>query len=1137
MTHRFPRLPLAKAQTRHGSAWAPLALVAVAAAAAVGLSSCADTAATADTSSTLPTDGGGTGFDVPKQDSSGLDSSVADVAGKTCSTDGDCDDKNPCTDNFCTAKKCSSFDNSATCNDGDACTTNDQCKGGKCTGKNTCDAGSTDTKTDAGTTDTKPDTTLPPIGPDLKAGDLVITELMFNPYGAGAVSDDLGEWVELYNTLDKAVDLGGAQIKSPGDSQAFTIPGKTVVPAKGYIVLGSSNDVAKNGGVTVAAVWGTTIKLTNVTDGVSLETNGVVVDAIAYDQSKGWPNLNGVSLSLSPSATDAAKNDNPVSWCGANSAMASTDKATPGKANDECKADQDKDGVSDDQDNCPTLANPTQLDANKNGVGDACEGPVASCGNSKIETDENEVCDDGNKFSGDGCSAWCQLEKAIPVGSLIITEIMTNPAKVADDVGEWIEIKNVGNDAVELNGLMVQIGTAKPIGAPIEAPTPIVLQAGAYALLAASADPIVNGGLPKPTAVYAKVQLSSTAATVSIWSAGKELDHVTYGTGWPMVAGKSMALEPTVTTAAENDAPGAWCKGQAIYGDGDFGSPGQANPACTGGDLDEDKDGIPDKADNCLAEKNADQTDADGDLVGDACDNCPDIKNNDQNDSDGDGAGNVCELPGCGNGVVEKGEICDDGNLKSGDGCSAACGGEVLPEPGQLVISELLPDPSTSTDANGEWVEIYNAGTTTVELAGLVIKSSNPAASVPSDKSYLLPPGGYAVLAKTADPLINGGIEGAIAVPGISLSNSTTTKVDVRLESAGKTIDSVLYNVAGFPKVTSGVAMQLSPTSLAADKNDNPGLWCLASAPFGKGDKGTPGKANSDCPKDSDGDGAVDAVDNCPAKANADQKDSDADKVGDACDNCVLDKNADQLDTDKDGKGDVCQNKPVPLCGNATVEAPETCDDGNKVDGDGCSATCSNEGAAGAPAPGDLVSTEIMVDPTTTEPGTEWFEILNVSAQTFDLKGMVVQGKDATEKFTVTTSVACAPSQIIVFANSLDLTKNGNVKADVAYSNSSFPLSNSSADGIELLWNGTSIDKVAFTWGGTGWPKLSGATLSLSASKTTAAANDAATSWCLGGASWTGSVDKGTPGALNPECAPAVPGKPAGYPSSWPWFW
>ena len=35
-----------------------------------------------------------------------------------------------------------------------------------------------------------------------------------------------------------------------------------------------------------------------------------------------------------------------------------------------------------------------------------------------------------------------------------------------------------------------------------------------------------------------------------------------------------------------------------------------------------------------------------------------------------------------------------------------------------------------------------------------------------------------------------------------------------------------------------------------------------------------------------------------------------------------------------------------PLCGNSVVDPGEICDDGNSIDGDGCSSTCSIDGYA-----------------------------------------------------------------------------------------------------------------------------------------------------------------------------------------------
>jgi hypothetical protein len=61
-------------------------------------------------------------------------------------------------------------------------------------------------------------------------------------------------------------------------------------------------------------------------------------------------------------------------------------------------------------------------------------------------------------------------------------------------------------------------------------------------------------------------------------------------------------------------------------------------------------------------------------------------------------------------------------------------------------------------------------------------------------------------------------------------------------------------------------------------------------------------------PPDTDGDGVIDAKDNCPKRANPRQEDQDGDKVGDVCDNCVATKNPSQKDLDGDGVGDSCDS-------------------------------------------------------------------------------------------------------------------------------------------------------------------------------------------------------------------------------------
>ncbi|MSP91877.1 MAG: hypothetical protein EXR79_08785 [Myxococcales bacterium] len=817
---------------------------------------CANTDPTKPATTTLVPDAGGPTFDSgPKTDGAKTDGAKTDGA----TSDGvaadaglkdtwagcpPCDDSNPCTDDLCGVDgKCANQPNAADCDDKDPCTGGDKCAGGTCApgkAKLCLDGGAADAGDTAPPKDAAADA-APPKGPNLKAGDLVVTEIMTNPFAA---QDSVGEWFEIFNTTDAAIALEGLVVRDAKPDKYF-VPASVTIAAKGYLVFGLEGDKAKNGGVPVDHVI-KSFALFNSADQVILESNGITIDQVAYDIQKGWPDTNGVSLSLSPTATDFKANDVPANWCGATTALGpGLDKATPGQPNDACLPDGDKDGVPDAKDNCPTIANASQLDVNKNGVGDACEGASPNCGNKAV--DAGEACDDGNKVSGDGCSVYCQVELPIVPGGLVIAEFMPNPAGVADDLGEWVELYNPTSADVALNGAVLQTGTVLPIVHVIESPQAIVVPANGWLLLANNADAATNGGL-KPGYVYAKVALSSTAASLLVKSAGQVVDAVTYSPKWPIVAGKAVALDPGKHDAKSNDDPVAWCKATKPYGDkGDFGTPGAANGPCEEAG-DEDGDTVPDKTDNCKADKNPQQEDGDKDGIGDVCDNCKEQANDNQQDSNQDGTGDACEKPGCGNGMADPGEACEDGNKKAGDGCGPTCKVEVAPQEGALVITELMANPKAVTDDLGEWIELFNASTVEVELVGVTLRVGTSAAKFDAAASAVLAPGGFAVLAKNGDKATNGGLDVALAWTGVALPNSGT--VEVRIEAGAVVVDKVVYGApGGVGAVGDGASLALAGTASATTTaaNDVAANWCTGKDKFGGGDLGSPGKANPEC--------------------------------------------------------------------------------------------------------------------------------------------------------------------------------------------------------------------------------------------------------------------------------------------------
>jgi hypothetical protein len=168
----------------------------------------------------------------------------------------------------------------------------------------------------------------------------------------------------------------------------------------------------------------------------------------------------------------------------------------------------------------------------------------------------------------------------------------------------------------------------------------------------------------------------------------------------------------------------------------------------------------------------------------------------------------------------------------------------VSPAPGDLVITEVMPDPSKVSDTLGEWFEASVIND--VDLNGIGLDRAgdtlDPDVLTATDCLHVVA-GDTVVFARNRDSTMNGGLPNIAGTFTFSLpAGSSTAPGDVQILVGTTMIDAITWTAA-----VSGKSLQLDPSVISPEANDDPSNFCDGTAPYGLGDLGTPGTQNDAC--------------------------------------------------------------------------------------------------------------------------------------------------------------------------------------------------------------------------------------------------------------------------------------------------
>ncbi len=154
--------------------------------------------------------------------------------------------------------------------------------------------------------------------------------------------------------------------------------------------------------------------------------------------------------------------------------------------------------------------------------------------------------------------------------------------------------------------------------------------------------------------------------------------------------------------------------------------------------------------------------------------------------------------------------------------------------PGDLIITEVMSNPSTVLDKNGEWFELHNLTGNSLNLDGLTLSDNGSDLHViNSGGPLIIDPFGYLVLGRNGDQAINGGYSADYVYTNFLLSNDED---EIIISNSGTEIVRLEYS-KGF--VVEGKSQELSGmVGFPLDNSD----YTSSISSYGLGDLGTPGR-------------------------------------------------------------------------------------------------------------------------------------------------------------------------------------------------------------------------------------------------------------------------------------------------------